>query len=218
MSNIVFQGPAGRIEAKFFENKDNPSAPIALVLHPHPMHGGTMNNKATYKIYESFAKNGFSVLRFNFRGVGHSEGSFDNGEGELSDAAAALDWIHNLKPQAQQIWLSGFSFGAWIAMKLIMRRPDIDNFITVAPPIGNPDYDFSSFNLCPTSGLVISAELDDIVNPNDIETFLKQVQRVENAKINYAKIPNAHHLFTEHLDQLGKLLDQYIKMNKTKNM
>ncbi len=215
MSNIVFQGPAGRIEAKFFENKENPNAPIALVLHPHPMHGGTMNNKVTYKLYESFAKNGFSVLRFNFRGVGHSEGQFDNGEGELNDAAAALDWLHNLKPQAKEIWLSGFSFGAWIAMKLIMRRPDIDNFITVAPPIGNQDYDFSSFNLCPTSGLVVSAELDDIVDYNDIENFLKQVQRVEDAKINYAKINGAHHLFNDHIDQLGLILDQYIQINKS---
>lgn len=214
MSDIVFQGPAGRIEAKFFENKDNERAPIALVLHPHPQHGGTMNNKVTYKLYESFAKNGFSVLRFNYRGVGHSEGQFDDGNGELCDAAAALDWIHNLKPQAEQIWLSGFSFGAWTAMKLLMRRPDIDNFIAVAPPIGNADYDFSSFNLCPTSGLVVSAEKDDIVNFEDIETFLKHVERVDDAKINYAKIEGAQHLFTEHLPQLGNLLDQYVKISK----
>lgn len=216
MSDIVFQGPAGRLEAKFFENKENPFAPIAIVLHPHPMHGGTMNNKVAYKLYETFAKNGFSVLRFNFRGVGHSEGQYDNGEGELQDAAAALDWIHNMKPQAGQIWLSGFSFGAWIAMKLLMRRPDIDNFIAVAPPIGNQDYDFSSFNLCPTSGLVVSAEKDDIVNHKDIEDFLKQVQRVEEAKIHYAKVDGAYHLFNEHLNQLGTILDQYIKYYQAK--
>lgn len=214
MSDIVFQGPAGRLEAKLFENKENPSAPIALVLHPHPQHGGTMNNKVTYKLYEAFAKNGFSVLRFNFRGVGHSEGSFDEGNGELCDAAAALDWIHNLKPQAQHIWLAGFSFGAWTALKLLMRRPDIDNFIAVAPPIGNADYDFSSFNLCPTSGLVVSAENDDIVDYADIEDFLKHVERVDDAKINYAKIDGAHHLFTEHLEQLGSILNQYIQISK----
>lgn len=214
MSDIIFQGPAGRIEAKFYENKENPYAPIALVLHPHPMHGGTMNNKVAYKLYETFAKNGFSVLRFNFRGVAYSEGSFDNGDGELQDAAAALDWIHNLKPQAGQIWLSGFSFGAWIAMKLLMRRPDIDNFIAIAPPIGNSDYDFSSFNLCPTSGLVVSAEKDDIVKHEDIEEFLKNVQRVEEAKIHYAKVEGAHHLFNDHLTNLGNILDQYVKYNQ----
>jgi alpha/beta superfamily hydrolase len=216
MSNIVFSGPAGRIEAKFFENKENPQAPIALVLHPHPMHGGTMNNKVTYKIYETFAKNGFSVLRFNFRGVGHSEGTFDKGVGELNDAAAALDWLHHNKPQASQIWLAGFSFGAWTAMRLIMRRPDIDNFIAVAPPIGASDYDFSSFNLCPTDGLVISAENDSIVNPDDIELFLKRVQRIDGVKINYAKIPGAEHLFPHHLEPLGQVLNQYVSLHKPK--
>ena len=214
MSDITFQGPAGRIEAKFYENKENENAPIALVLHPHPQHGGTMNNKVAYKLYETFAKNGFSVLRFNFRGVEHSEGSFDEGKGELLDAAAALDWLHNQKPNAEQIWLSGFSFGAWTAMRLLMRRPDINNFIAIAPPIGNADYDFSSFNLCPTSGLVIAAENDEIVNYEDIEDFLKHVERVEDAKINYARVPEAKHLFTEHLEPLGSLLNQYVCMNK----
>lgn len=214
MSEITFQGPAGRIEAKFYENKENDKAPIALVLHPHPQHGGTMNNKVAYKLYETFAKNGFSVLRFNFRGVEHSEGTFDEGNGELCDAAAALDWLHSQKPKAEQIWLSGFSFGAWTAMRLLMRRPDIDNFIAVAPPIGNADYDFSSFNLCPTSGLVVAAENDEIVNYEDIETFLKHVERVDEAKINYAKIPQAPHLFNGHLDPLGNVLNQYVQISK----
>ncbi|MCP4355397.1 MAG: alpha/beta hydrolase [Proteobacteria bacterium] len=218
MPNIVFTGPAGRIEAKLFENKDNPNAPVAIVLHPHPMHGGTMNNKVTYKIYETFAKNGFTVLRFNFRGVGHSEGSFDKGIGELSDAAAALDWLQNLKPQAQQVWLSGFSFGAWTAMRLLMRRPGINNFIAVAPPIGVVEFDFSSFNLCPTSGLIVSAGNDTVIDPENIEMFLKRVERIDDAKINYAKIDGADHLFPnpEHLDQLGNVLNQYIQMSLKK--
>jgi uncharacterized protein len=214
MSDIIFQGPAGRLEAKFFENKEDETAPIALVLHPHPQHGGTMNNKVTYKIYENFAKNGFSVLRFNYRGVEFSEGSFDNGDGELQDAAAALDWLHSLKPQASQIWLSGFSFGAWIAMKLIMRRPDINNFIAVAPPIGNDGYDFSSFNLCPANGLVISASEDEIVDANKVEYFLKHVERIDDVKINYAKVAGASHLFPEHLEPLSNILNQYIQISK----
>jgi alpha/beta superfamily hydrolase len=213
MSEITFQGPAGRIEAKFFENKEHPKAPIAIVLHPHPQHGGTMNSKVAYKLYETFAKNNFSVLRFNYRGVEHSQGEYDHGEGELADAAAALDWLHNQKPEAQQIWLAGFSFGAWVGMRLLMRRPDIDHFIAVAPPIGNPDYDFSCFNLCPTNGLVISAENDDIALADKIENFLKYVQRVEDVKIHYAKVNGAQHLFPNNLQDLAKVANQYIKYN-----
>ena len=82
MPDITFQGPEGRIEGKYFQAAD-PTAPIALVMHPHPQHGGTMNNKVTYRMFESFARCGFSVLRFNFRGVGNSEGIFDNGVGEI---------------------------------------------------------------------------------------------------------------------------------------
>ena len=89
---IFIPGPAGRLEAKYYKSKKNTS-PIALVLQPHPQYGGTMNNKIVQETYNVFVKNNFSVLRINFRGVGKSEGTFDNGQGELSDAAAALDWI-----------------------------------------------------------------------------------------------------------------------------
>ena len=216
MSEITFQGPAGRLEAKFFENKENPKAPIAIVLHPHPQHGGTMNNKVTYKLYESFAKAGFSVLRFNYRGVCHSEGKYDNGDGELFDAAAALDWIHNNKPQASSIWISGFSFGAWVAMRLLMRRPDVDNFIAIAPPIGNDDYDFSSFNLCPANGLIVSAENDGISDPANVEDFIKTLSRIDDVKVHYSKVAGAEHLFPHHLEELSKTVDQYISFSLNK--
>src|SRR3546814_4283821 len=84
-------GPEGRLEGRY-QHGTLPNAPIALMLHPHPQHGGTMNNKVIYAAYHAFARKGFSVLRFNFRGVGRSQGRFDRGEGELSDAASALDW------------------------------------------------------------------------------------------------------------------------------
>ena len=89
---IFIPGPAGRLEAKYFKSKKN-TAPIALVLHPHPQYGGTMNNKVVVDIFQTFVDNDFSVCRVNFRGVGKSDGEFDNGQGELADAAAALDWL-----------------------------------------------------------------------------------------------------------------------------
>src|SRR6056300_1092611 len=94
MPEVIINGPAGRIEGRYHQNPD-PKAPVALVLHPNPMHGGTMNNKVTYNMYKNFVDNGFSVLRFNFRGVGRSQGEFDKGIGELQDATVALNWLHN---------------------------------------------------------------------------------------------------------------------------
>ena len=92
MPEVMFAGPDGRLEGRYHHSKET-GAPLALVLHPHPMHGGTMNNRITYTMYQSFQKLGFSVMRFNFRGVGRSQGRYDGGIGEISDAAAALDWM-----------------------------------------------------------------------------------------------------------------------------
>src|SRR5690349_23017590 len=131
MPEIILNGPEGRLEGRY-QQSATPNAPIALMLHPHPQHGGTMNNKVVYSLYQSFQRQGFSVLRFNFRGVGRSQGKFDRGEGELSDAAAALDWLETRNPNAPQCWIAGFSFGAWIGMQLLMRRPEISGFISVA--------------------------------------------------------------------------------------
>lgn len=212
MPDITFNGPAGRIEGKYFPSQ-NPSAPIALVLHPHPQHGGTMNNKVAYRIYESFVRCGFSVLRFNFRGVGNSEGSWDGGVGELSDAAAALDWLHNQNPHASGIWISGFSFGAWITLQLLMRRPDVSRFIAVAPPMGK--YDFSFFNPCPTSGLVLMGSDDEIVEADAVKNQLKKTLRQKDVKLHYAEIPGANHFFTEHQDELGQILTQFINSSRS---
>src|SRR6202021_3432189 len=91
MPEVIFNGPAGRLEGRFHPAKQR-GAPIAIVLHPHPQFGGTMNNQIVYNMYYAFAERGFSVLRFNFRGVGRSQGAFDHGQGELSDSASALAW------------------------------------------------------------------------------------------------------------------------------
>ncbi|HEY8351277.1 MAG TPA: alpha/beta hydrolase, partial [Sphingomonadales bacterium] len=141
MPEVIFNGPEGRLEGRYHPSKKE-NAPIALVLHPHPQYGGTMNNKVVYYLYHSFVHRGFSVLRFNFRGVGRSQGSFDNGVGELSDAAAALDWLQNYNRDASTCWVAGFSFGAWIGMQLLMRRPEIEGFIAVSPPANMYDFTF----------------------------------------------------------------------------
>src|SRR3546814_16246843 len=93
-----------------------------------------MNNKVVYTLYHAFTRRGFSCLRFNFRGVGRSQGTFSRGEGELADAAAALDWLQSYNENATQCWIAGFSFGAWIGMQLLMRRPEVHGVISLPLP------------------------------------------------------------------------------------
>ena len=125
-----------------------------------------MNHQIVYQLYYAFVHRNFSVLRFNFRGVGRSQGSFDHGTGELSDAASALDWAQTINPEARSCWIAGFSFGAWIGMQLLMRRPEIEGFISVAPPANL--YDFSFLAPCPSSGLIIHGDKDAVVPPKDV--------------------------------------------------
>ena len=160
MPEVIFNGPEGRIEGRYHHAND-PNAPVALLLHPHPEYGGTMNNRVVYAMYQAFVKRGFSTLRFNFRGVGRSQGKFDNGQGELSDAATALDWMQGHNPNASTCWIAGFSFGAWVAMQLMMRRPEISGFISASPPASI--YDFSFLAPCPASGLLIHGKADEVV-------------------------------------------------------
>ena len=103
MPEVIINGPDGRLECRYMPS-EVPDAPTALILHPEPDKGGTMNNRVTYALYKHFQARGFGVLRFNFRGVGRSQGEYDNGEGELSDAATAMDWLQAQNPASRQCW------------------------------------------------------------------------------------------------------------------
>ena len=141
MVDILIPGPEGKIEAKYSHNNRDDS-PIVILLHPDPSKGGTMHTKIIFKMYKIFIKAGFSTIRFNFRGVGESEGVYDDGEGELSDAACVLDWLQQYNTNSKICWVAGFSFGAWIAMQLLMRRPEINGFVSVSPPANMRDFSF----------------------------------------------------------------------------
>ena len=207
MPEVMSNGHGGCLEARYYHS-EVPNAPIALVLHPHPQHGGTMNNKLVYTVYHIFRARGFSVLRFNFRGVGRSQGRFDNGLGELSDAASALDWMQTINPNAKYCWISGFSFGAWIAMQVLMRRPEIHSFIAVAPPANM--YDFTFLAPCPSSGLIIHGARDDLVPESDVATLAQKLQSQRQIEIDYRVIKGANHLFDDKIDILGKNIESYL--------
>ncbi len=208
MPEVIFNGPDGRLEGRYHHSRRE-NAPIALILHPHPQQGGTMNNRVVFEVYQTFARRGFSTLRFNFRGVGRSQGDYDDGLGELSDAAAALDWLQAANPDAEQCWVSGFSFGAWICMQLLMRRPEINSFISLAPPANK--YDFTFLAPCPSSGLLIHGSEDNIVPEDSVSTLAKKLSAQKRITIDYQVIEGANHFFHDRVDELTTLVDVYLE-------
>src|SRR3990167_4348208 len=207
MPEIIFNGPDGRLEGRYSHSK-KPNAPIALLLHHHPQHGGTMNNKVIYSLYQTFVRRGFSTLRFNFRGVGRSQGKFDSGHGEMSDAASALDWMQAHNPNAKLCWIAGFSFGAWIGMQLMMRRPEINGFISVSHPASL--HDFSFLAPCPASGMIIHGDKDDVIPMSSVEKLVAKMSSQKNITIDFRVIKNGDHFFNDHLPILCGHIDDYL--------
>ena len=207
MPEIIFNGPEGRLEGRYFHSKIE-NAPVVLLLHPHPQGGGTMNNKVVYNLFNTFTQRGFSALRFNFRGVGRSQGRFDNGQGELADAAAALDWVQAHNPDAAGCWIAGFSFGAWIGMQLLMRRPEIEGFISVAPPANL--YDFSFLAPCPADGLIVHGDADELVPIDAVKALATKLSAQRDITVKHTLVPGANHFFQQKLEELNRIVGDYV--------
>jgi len=207
MPEIIFTGPAGRLEGRYTHSKYK-NAPLALVLHPSPERGGTMNGKITYTMFQNFTARGFSTLRFNFRGVGRSQGIFDRGEGELSDAASALDWMQDLNANAPYVWIAGYEFGAWIGMQLLMRRPEIRGFISVTPPAS--EHDFSFLAPCPTSGLIVHGEKDDVVPQESVDKFAEKLHQQKGMTLDYRILDGANHFYHGNTDALAEHIHDHL--------
>ena len=207
MPEVIFTGPAGRIEGRYHPARQK-NAPIAIILHPHPQFGGTMNHQIIYQLYYAFVHRGFSALRFNFRGVGRSQGSFDHGQGELSDAASALDWAQTISPEAKSCWIAGFSFGSWIGMQLLMRRPEIEGFISICPPANL--YDFSFLAPCPSSGLIIHGDKDAVVPHKDVTTLVEKLKTQKGIVIEQKVVQGANHFFDGKVEALMTSVNQYL--------
>jgi alpha/beta superfamily hydrolase len=207
MPEVIINGPEGRLECRYMP-AESPDAPTALILHPEPDKGGTMNNRVTFALYQHFQSRGFAVMRFNFRGVGRSQGTYDNGEGELSDAATAMDWLQSQNPASTQCWIAGFSFGSWIGMQLMMRRPEIQGFISVTPPAAT--HDFSFLAPCPASGLIIHGEEDNAVPPDSVHKLVERLSIQKGVEVGVDIVPGANHFFTDHLDPLIARVSDYL--------
>lgn len=214
VKEVIFNGEGGRLEGKYYHCEER-GAPIALVLHPHSLHGGTMNNEITYNLFHMFVQQKFSVLRFNFRGVGRSAGVFDHGVGELLDAADALDWLQANNPESPGCWISGFAFGSWIALQLLMRRPEISGFVCVSPSV--EAYDFSFISSCPIQGLIVQGSDDHVTPEPDVYKLYELLDKQKNSYVEYGLIYGAGHMLDGKMQEFRKMVSNYIALHVTRD-
>ena len=212
MHEILINGPVGRIESRYTHSVKT-NSPTMLVLHAHPGQGGNMDNHLSVLLHKNFSDLGFSTLRFNFRGVGKSDGEHDGSEGELADSAIALDWIQGQNESSNEHWICGISFGAWIGMQLLMRRPEITKFILIGPPAGK--YDFNFLAPCPSSGLVFSGDKDSLIDHDTLKDLIKKLNEQNNINVTHEIVKNSNHFFLNQENSVINKINNYIKINKT---
>ena len=205
MSEVLFNGPEGKLQGfyKHVENTKN----IAIILHPRECFENSMDNNIVSTLFDTFYSNSFSTLKFNFRGVQKSQGALDDGTGELSDAASALDWLQTQNPDVNNCWISGISFGAWVSSQLLMRRPEIVSFINVMIPIN--EFDFSFLSPCPASGLILHPSKEINLEKEKITNLIKKLSNQKNIKITYKTI-NTDINFKNKEKEIGKIADGFI--------
>jgi uncharacterized protein len=170
-ANLRLPGPAGAIEIACGvpERKDARDG-VAIVCHPHPLQGGTMFNKVATTLDRAFVELGLSTVRFNFRGVGKSEGAHDEGRGETDDLIAVAEWVRREKPGAA-LWLAGFSFGSYVVLRAAARLAPAQ-LVLVAPPVGRWDFSGIEWPQCPA--LIVQGTEDDIVDPQAVYAWAEQ--------------------------------------------
>lgn len=207
MPEVIFAGPEGRLEGRYHPS-DDAAAPCAIVLSPHPKAGGHMDHRIPVAMYECYKRRGFSVLRFNFRGIGRSKGVYDHGSGELQDAAYALDYLQSFNQNAPFSWVTGYSFGAWIGMQLLMRRPEVAGFISMSLPTNT--YDLAFLAPCPASGLITYGSLDSVVPPEEVERAIGNIRIQKGQKIYGKLIEGADHFYSQHLDIALEEVEKYL--------
>jgi hypothetical protein len=200
---IRIPGPAGLLEGLLQERETVPAAFAAVVCHPHPLYGGTLHNKVTHRLAAVLHELGGAVVRFNFRGVGESEGTYDAGIGELEDARAAMGWVRARHPRARR-WAAGFSFGSWVAARLAAGDPGVGRLILVAPPVGTAD--FSALHGATVPKLVIQGTADQHCPRDALE---REIRLWADPKA-IAFIDGATHFFDKRLGELADVLRQHL--------
>ncbi len=206
IQSVDLRGPAGKLEALL--NLGSPSAEYAaLVTHPHPLFGGTIHNKVVFHAMKALNGFGFPVLRFNFRGVGTSEGAHDKGAGEVEDVRAAIGY---LKSEFRlPLILAGFSFGAAVGLQAACPDPDVEAAIAVGTPMqaDNRVYQYNFLRHCSKPKLFISGELDQFAKPAELTELVQSASEPRRLVF----IPGADHFFTGHLDEYRSAIETWIR-------
>jgi len=206
-TSLLLPGPAGALEvAVDFPAADVPArAGVALICHPNPPDGGTMHNKVVTMTSRAMTELGLIAVRFNFRGVGHSEGEFDNGRGEVLDLMVVADWLRRARPD-DAFWLAGFSFGAWVSL-LGARQLPVQQVISIAPPVGLRD--FSGVLAPPCPWLVVQGEADEIVSATKVFLWLGKQEPLPHV----VRMPETGHFFHRRLLDLRGAIKNGVRKN-----
>jgi len=203
------KGPAGLLEALLDEPSTGPIRAAVVFAHPHPQHGGTMHTKTVYQGAKGLARIGCAVLRFNFRGVGASDGTFDRGEGEKEDFAAALDYMAAKYP-ATPLWAAGFSFGSWVALEVGAADERVSVLIGIAPPVATSvsgqDYQFDNTLASEKPKFFVQGESDEVCPIEGMWHFYGQLKEPKELVV----IDGADHLFDGKTSEVGEALEDLL--------
>lgn len=199
----LIDGPAGTIELLVEHPAGVPADHIAVVCHPHPLYGGTMRNKVVHTLGHAALDLGATSIRFNFRGVGASGGCHADGEGEAEDAACVADWASR-EFGAGALWVLGFSFGAWVALRLAALRA-AQRLVTVAPPVQR--YAFSGCALPQCPWLLIQGEADELVDARVVQDWARGLQRPPDLLL----LPGVGHFFHGQLTVLRAAVRDWLQ-------
>ena len=191
----LIPAPHGQLEAIYRPRSQDADA-IALLLHPHPQHGGTMHNKVVYRSAKALEQSGYETLRINFRGVGDSSGAYDDGRGETDDARTALDYLRNAQRSARRCLVLGFSFGAGVAFRLAASESDLDRIVSVGTPAYALDAPGAAANV--ERARFIHGADDSIAPLHELRARLADF----GLKPEICVVPDADHFFTGHLEKL----------------
>ena len=210
--NLFIPAPHGRLEA-IYRPKSQTASRVALVLHPHPLHGGTMHNKVVFRAAKALSDVGFETLRFNFRGVGQStgvhddgRGEGDDGRGEGDDARAALDYLLADQPAAREAVVAGFSFGSIVGLRVGCADPRVDRLIAIGVPARLDRLDFLSE--CAKPKLFVHGAEDDVAPLAPLMEFLSTLPATSNYRL--VKIDGAGHFFDDQADELMRAIKEFV--------
>jgi alpha/beta superfamily hydrolase len=205
----TLHGSAGRLEALLWVPKPQHTRLAAVVCHPHPLYQGTMHNKVVYQCAKTIESLGIPVLRFNFRGVGTSEGSYDRGRGEEDDVRAALDHLEAEFPGFRLI-VAGFSFGAWVSLRRGCLDPRVEELVGLGLPIDDRKLGFDYLTTCTKPKVLIQGEDDQYAAKTHFESFVQTFHPHAASATRVVFIPAADHFFTGHLDEMADAVRRWI--------